>query len=136
MARPDAGDLGRAERLAADLAPASVRVIGLDEEEVAPVLATARLLINATSLGWHRGEMPLPADLLSRLPQDALVVDLTYRETDLLAAAVDRGLATLDGLSMLVHQGARALELWTGRAAPLDVMMSAARRARDERATP
>ncbi|MDP9362949.1 MAG: shikimate dehydrogenase [Chloroflexota bacterium] len=129
-------DRGRAERLAADLAPASVRVAGLDEEEVAPGLATARLLINATSLGWHRGEMPLPADLLSRLPEDALVVDLTYRETDLLAAAASRGLATLDGLSMLVHQGARALELWTGRAAPLDVMMSAARRARDDRATP
>ncbi len=89
------------------------------------------MLVNATAVGWRRGEMPLPLRLLAALPRDAIVVDLTYRDTDLLAAARDRGLATLDGLPMLVHQGARAFELWTGRPAPLAVMFAAARRARD-----
>jgi shikimate dehydrogenase len=73
---------------------------------------------------------PSPPALLAHLPPTALVVDLTYRDTDLLLAARARGLATLDGLSMLVHQGARALELWTDRPAPLPLMLAAARRAR------
>jgi shikimate dehydrogenase len=77
--------------------------------------------------------MPLAVSLLELLPDDALVADLTYRDTDLLDAARDRGLATLDGLGMLVHQGARAFERFTGQPAPLDVMWSAARAARAPR---
>jgi shikimate dehydrogenase len=124
----------RAEALAADLTPTPLHVVGTDEGSLAQELRRAAILVNATSLGWHRGEAPLPLDLLRLLPPNALVVDLTYRNTDLLIAARNRGLATLDGLAMLVYQGARALELWTGRAAPVDVMMEAARRARAARA--
>ena len=51
---------------------------------------------------------------LDLLPAGAVVADLTYRDTDLLLAAQTRGLKTVDGLPMLVHQGARAFELWTG----------------------
>lgn len=127
-------DPNRAERLAIDLAPTPIRVVAAGDRTLAAELAVARLLVNATSLGWHRGETPLAADALSHLSGDALVVDLTYRETDLLAAAAARGLATMDGLAMLVHQGARAFELWTGQSAPIGVMRQAARRARDERA--
>lgn len=127
-------DPARAERLATDLAPTPVRVVPAGIRALVEELAVARLLINATTLGWHRGETPIPLDLIATLPGDALVVDLTYRETDLLAAATARDLATLDGLAMLVRQGARALELWTGRAAPLGLMEEAARRARDARA--
>jgi shikimate dehydrogenase len=93
----------------------------------------ADILINATSLGWHAGETPIDQQALASLPPDALVVDLTYRDTDLLDAARARGLATLDGLGMLVHQGALAFERFTGRPAPLDVMWSAARLARAPR---
>lgn len=125
-------DAGRAERLSNDLAPTPIRVVA-GERALASEIAGARLLINATSLGRRPGETPLPPGTLASLPADALVVDLTYRETDLLAAARERGLATLDGLAMLVHQGARSLELWTGRSAPVGLMMEAARRARDER---
>lgn len=126
-------DPARAGRLAADLAPTSIRVSGYADDELAAALAGATLLINATSVGWHADEAPLPLGLLDALPTGALVVDLTYRETALLAAARGRGLATLDGLSMLVHQGARSLELWTGRPAPIAIMIEAALRARAER---
>src|SRR5262249_5974995 len=87
----------RASRLAADLAPTLVRVLGTDERSLVPEVRRAATLVNATSLGWHRGESPLPLDLLPLLPRNAIVVDLTYRETDLLTGARDRGLATLDG---------------------------------------
>lgn len=125
--------LERAERLAADLAPTRLELILLDEAPLARALPETGLLINATAAGWHAGETPLPLGLLERLPDGALVVDLTYRDTDLLVAARMRGLPTLDGLPMLVHQGARAFELWTGQAAPVAVMMEAARVARDAR---
>ncbi len=95
--------------------------------------ARADILINATSLGWHAGESPTEPQALASLPSDALVVDLTYRDTDLLDAARARGLATLDGLGMLVHQGALAFERFTGQPAPLDVMWKAARLARNPR---
>ena len=84
----------------------------------------ASLLVNATSLGWH-DELPIDADALGRLPADALVMDLTYRETPLLRAAGERGFSTLDGLGMLIYQGARAFELWLGQPAPVDVMRGA-----------
>lgn len=124
-------DVARAERLAADLAPAPVHVATNDPRGFEREVRRTALLVNATSLGWRRGETPFPAVLVKMLPRNALVVDLTYRDTDLLQMARARGLGTLDGLAMLVHQGARALELWTGRDVPVDVMMEAARRARD-----
>ncbi len=67
------------------------------------------------------------------LPESALVVDITYRDTDLLEAARARGLRTLDGLEMLVFQGARSLEIWTGLTPPVDLMMTAALAARAAR---
>ncbi|MEP6872681.1 MAG: shikimate dehydrogenase, partial [Anaerolineaceae bacterium] len=59
------------------------------------------------------------------------IVDIVYapQETPLLADARARGLPTLGGLPMLVYQGALAFELWTGLAAPVDVMFDAARKA-------
>jgi shikimate dehydrogenase len=61
--------------------------------------------------------------------ESSYVIDLVYREgsTPLLAAARERGVPTLDGLEVLVAQGALSLELWTGRPAPIEVMQRAAR---------
>ena len=119
----------RAEALCADLGFPELRAhidnrLPLDD---------AGILINATSLGWHAGDMPIDAKALLALPDHALVVDLTYRDTDLIEAARARGLATLDGLGMLVHQGALAFERFTGQPAPLEVMWTAARAARAPR---
>jgi shikimate dehydrogenase len=119
----------RAERLRDDLDMPTLAIA----ESVEALLPTAGVLINATSLGWHAGELPIEENLLDRLPVNALVMDLTYRETDLLLAAGKRGLQTLDGLGMLVYQGARAFERFTGQTPPVDVMWAAAREARAPR---
>jgi shikimate dehydrogenase len=124
-------DIDRAERLVRDLAPIIVEAICLDADMLPHAVKQAGILVNATSLGWHRGEWPLAPTLLVDLPADAIVVDLTYRDTDLLDTARECGLATLDGLPMLVHQGARAFELFTGQTAPIDIMMAAALQARE-----
>jgi shikimate dehydrogenase len=123
-------DYGRARQLARDLHPAPVRPMQLDEDFVSGQLPRAGLLVNATSLGWHPRETPIALPVLDLLPVGAVVADLTYRDTDLLLAAQARGIETTDGLPMLVHQGARAFELWTGVPAPVETMLAAALAAR------
>jgi shikimate dehydrogenase len=123
-------DEERSRRLAQDLHPAPVRPMRLDGDILSRELPGTELLVNATSLGWHPGETPIAPPVLDLLPAGAVVADLTYRDTDLLLAAQARGLETADGLSMLVHQGARAFELWTGFQAPVETMLAAARAAR------
>ncbi|MBA2752859.1 MAG: shikimate dehydrogenase [Chloroflexia bacterium] len=124
-------DPARAAALATALAPSVVATAGVDLETLRELLGEARLLVNATSVGWHGDDLPIPADLLAALPADAVLIDLTYRDTALLRAARDRGLAAHDGLAMLVYQGARAFTLWTGMDAPVEAMFAAARRARE-----
>ncbi|MGB2584182.1 MAG: shikimate dehydrogenase, partial [Dehalococcoidia bacterium] len=65
------------------------------------------------------------------IPKRALVYDVVYNpiETPLLADAKRAGASTLGGLAMLVYQGAVSFELWTGREAPVDIMMTVAREA-------
>jgi shikimate dehydrogenase len=85
----------------------------------APVPAVA-LLVNASTLGMA-GAPPLELDL-SHLPEDAIVYDIVYTplETNLLAAARVRELATIDGLEMLIAQAAVAFELFFGQTPPRD----------------
>lgn len=80
-------------------------------------LPAGALVINATSAGL-RDTDPLPVALES-LPRPAAVFDMIYNPpaTALLQAATRLGLPNANGLAMLVHQGARALEIWTGIAA-------------------
>lgn len=110
----------RAEELAADL----------DVDAVEDAFA-ADVLVNCTSVGLHE-----PGETFARLPvtearigDHGVVVDLVYRPggTPLLHAAAAAGCTTVDGLSILVAQGARSLERWTGRPAPRDVMERAVR---------
>ena len=87
-----------------------------------------RLLLDATSAGLvPLTENLLPAPIpLAALPADAVVCSLVYhREPALLAAARARGLRTLDGAGMLVHQAAHAFTLMTGRPAPIEAMRAA-----------
>lgn len=88
------------------------------------------LLANCTPAGLDggpEGDALAAAVPLSLLPASAVVVDLVYRpvETPLLRAAAGRGLAAVGGRAMLVHQGAAAFQLWTGRSAPLAAMRRA-----------
>ncbi len=96
--------------------------------ELAVHLATAELLVDATSAGLTpASDAELAAAVpLARLPPTAAVVSLVYhRRTELLLRAAGYGLTVLDGRGMLVHQGARAFTLWTGLAAPVAVMRAA-----------
>ncbi len=79
------------------------------------LMQKVKLLINATPLGMQ-GQAPLPI-ALDAMPQDALVYDLVYTplQTPLLQAAKARGLKTLDGLGMLVHQAAPSFEHFFGQ---------------------
>jgi shikimate dehydrogenase len=89
----------------------------------------ADLLVNCTSVGLADGEfkdLPLDADALGTY---ATVADLVYRAggTGLVAQARRRGCAVVDGLEVLVRQGALSFEAWTGLQAPVDAMRDSAR---------
>jgi shikimate dehydrogenase len=89
--------------------------------------ADVDLILNATSLGLKTDDVsPLDEKRFS-LKQTRAVYDMIYRpaETALLKAANAAGCQTANGLGMLLHQGAKAFEIWTGRPAPLDVMRRA-----------
>ncbi len=96
-------------------------------------LEEADLIVNATPLGMGvvvttTGEAePLPIEV-DRLGAGQVVVDLVYHPavTPLLAAARERGLRTVNGLGMLIHQAAHAFRLWTGEDPPLEAMSAAA----------
>ncbi|WOD37963.1 shikimate dehydrogenase [Nodosilinea sp. E11] len=98
-------------------------------ESLPQLLPTADLIVNTTPIGMHSlaGQTPLTADLLALVPATAVVYDLIYtpRPTQLLALAAQRGLVTLDGLEMLVQQGAVALELWLQQPVPVATMRQA-----------
>jgi shikimate dehydrogenase len=95
----------------------------------------ADVLVNCTSVGLQPSakETTAPLQELGLLPDQvgeySYVADLVYRDTPtpLLAAARAAGARTVDGLDVLVAQGALSFELWTGRPAPLEVMRRAAR---------
>lgn len=85
------------------------------------------LMLNATSLGLRPGDkLPFDGKRFS-LKQVQAVYDMIYRpaETRLLRAAKKAGCQTANGLGMLLHQGAKAFEIWTGKTAPLTVMRRA-----------
>jgi shikimate dehydrogenase len=104
--------LSRAEELR-DLFGAGVSAHGAGA--VGELLADAGLLVNTTALGMH-GNGALAADPAG-LPGHAIVTDIVYvpLETPLLAAARKRGLKTVDGLGMLLHQAVPGFERWFGR---------------------
>lgn len=89
--------------------------------------APVDLVLNATSLGLKADDPSPLADAPFSLKQARAVYDMIYRpaETTLLRAARAAGCRTANGLGMLLHQGARAFEIWTGRTAPIEVMRRA-----------
>lgn len=97
--------------------------------ERATCLGEVSLVVNTTPMGMspHTEATPLTAEDLAQLPATAIVYDLIYkpRPTLLLQLAMARGLQTFDGLAMLLHQGAAALECWIGQAAPTAIMATA-----------
>jgi shikimate dehydrogenase len=99
---------------------------GFDLAHVPADLPEGALVINATSAGLKAGDAP-PLDL-ARVPSPLGVYDMIYNppRTALLQQASRLQLPAANGLSMLVHQGVRALELWSAARVPVEVMRSAA----------
>jgi shikimate dehydrogenase len=95
------------------LAP-DIPISGFRPDAAPAWLPAGALLINATSAGLAESD-PLPIDLAA-LPRPSAVFDMIYNppRTALLRAAAGLGLPCANGLSMLVHQGAKALEIWSG----------------------
>ncbi|HEU4701933.1 MAG TPA: shikimate dehydrogenase [Conexibacter sp.] len=110
----------RAERLCAEIG-------GRTAQDPLPA---ADLLVNTTSVGLRSEDpfkaLPLGVDAMDGYP---CVVDLVYGSgpTALVSAAQAAGATVVDGLEILVRQGARSFAHWTGRSAPLDVLRAAAR---------
>lgn len=127
--------LDRAEALAALLEPVAaglpLRALALSDPETPAAVREAQVIVDCTSVGMYpRHEVPpvVPAEWLH---PGQLVCDLTYnpRRTPLLRAAQLAGATPLEGTGMLVHQGALALEKWTGKPAPVEVMRKALHKA-------
>jgi shikimate dehydrogenase len=117
---------GRAEELAQRIAQVfekEITALPLSEENLAKVLAKADILVNTTSVGMNPDidKTPVPAGLLKT---GLIVFDIVYNpiQTRLLKEAEVAGAKTINGLEMLVWQGAMAFEKWTGQKAPLELM--------------
>jgi shikimate dehydrogenase len=90
-------------------------------------LAKTKVLVNATSIGLVGDVTPIPGEII---PPDLLVLDLIYNRTRFLREAEAAGSTVQDGELMLLHQGAAAFTLWTGKPAPLELMQRKLQEAR------
>lgn len=124
--------IARAEALASMINQklgVEIRTVPLDRVKLAATLNNADVLINATSVGMYPNvdQTIIPSSMMHR---GLVVNDIVYKplQTRLLREAKRAGAKTIDGLGMLVHQGALAFEIWTGRRPPIKVMEEAARR--------
>jgi shikimate dehydrogenase len=114
-------NIRRAQELAA-----SVGGLGFGLQEVEMLVPQADIIINATTVGMKAGEGRLFAGRL--LHSGQAVFDIIYnRQTELLLDARAAGALAIDGVMMLVYQGAKALEIWTEKKAPVAVMEKAVR---------
>lgn len=95
-------------------------------ENLSLVIPHTELLVNTTPLGMapNTDASPVSAELLQRLPQSAIAYDLIYTPspTRFLQDAQAQGNLAIDGLEMLVQQGAAALQLWLQEPVPVDTM--------------
>jgi len=113
----------RAEELAAQ-----IKAAAYDISHLKSLAARSEIIINCTSVGMREGDPRLLEP--DSFHEGQAVFDIVYnRETELLQDARRAGAVALDGVMMLVYQGAHALEIWTGRKAPAAVMERAVREA-------
>jgi len=100
-------------------------------QALAELIPSTTLLINTTPLGMtpHLEQSPVEEDLMQGLSSSAIAYDLIYtpRPTRFLQQAADQGATIIDGLEMLVQQGAAALRLWLQKPVPVDTMRQALR---------
>ncbi|MGK7895747.1 MAG: shikimate dehydrogenase [Xenococcus sp. (in: cyanobacteria)] len=97
-----------------------------DWEKLPELLSSADLLVNTTPVGMYPkiDNSTVSEELMQQLKADAIVYDLIYTPspTKFLSFATARGLKAIDGLEMLVQQGAAALEIWLQQPVPIETM--------------
>ena len=99
-----------------------------DTSELKRFVESSSVVIQATSLGLREEDpSPFPAELARR---DTNMFDTIYKRTRFLADADAVGAPNSGGSAMLLHQGARSFEIWTGHPAPLEVMRETLNEAR------
>lgn len=95
-------------------------------ENLEEIIANTELLINTTPVGMYPqiDASPISANLIKKLQPGAIAYDLIYtpNPTKFLQAAQRQGAVVIDGLEMLVQQGAKSLEIWLNQPAPLEIM--------------
>ncbi len=108
-------------KLRENIPDCAVYAVAVNSKEFAQTLSESTLLVNATPVGMKEGDpCVLDPDYLHK---DLFIYDVVYnRETPLIAEAKKRGIKALDGIGMLLHQGAASFEIWTGKKAPIEVM--------------
>ena len=94
-------------------------------------LSQYKMLVNTTPIGMKSKAMgisPIDERIVKTLPADAIVYDLVYNplKTELIRIAKKSGIRTIHGLDMLIYQGAKAFELWTGKKPDIQQMKIAA----------
>ena len=97
----------------------------LNRRKIFSGIKDADILVNASTCGMKTGD-PMPIDP-ALLPKGIVVYDIIYNPspTKFIEAVKARGMQAVNGLGMLLYQGAAAFELWTGKAAPIEVMRGA-----------
>lgn len=102
------------------------RTVPMEPPALETVLRHTDILVNTTSVGMHprEGECPIPEHLVHG---GLVVCDIVYnpRQTRLLDIARQKGCRLVEGLGMLVYQGAAGFRMWTGLEAPVDAMFDA-----------
>lgn len=122
-----------AAKCAADVSNATgqtVEVLSLDEKNLSDAMERGHILVNTTSVGMFpdKNDALVSSNLIR---PHFIVADIVYNpyKTRLLIEAEKAGAMTINGLEMLIWQGALAFEKWTGKKAPLNVMRKGATQA-------
>ncbi len=113
-------DKEKVERVLYDFTKIFNNIMAIDEIDK---IESFPIIINATPLGLKEGD-PLPFNT-ALLKSGQTICDLIYKTTKLLEEASKKGCITLNGLGMLLWQGAFAFELWTGKKPPVDILQDA-----------
>jgi len=109
--------------------PISVNLHVHSWEKLPELIAHADLLVNTTPIGMYPQveQSPLSVDEIAQLPAEVIAYDLIYTPspTQFLQQAQKQGAITIDGLEMLVQQGAAALKIWLQQPVPVEIMRQA-----------
>jgi shikimate dehydrogenase len=106
-------------------------------EALPNLILQADLLVNTTPIGMrpHVNDSPVDAELMAKLSAGAIAYDIIYtpKPTQFLKAAQSFGAITIDGLEMLIYQGAAALQIWLNQPIPVDIMRQSLNQHLDQR---